>query len=168
MVLTEVALNEDANDSALQRKAVQSDAMLVTTSNLDPCIIRFAQASISAQFRNWQSLDDTIKGLLDDEIKVDDIPPLEVVQDGNDYYSLSNRRLFVFRVMASLKKLSSVRVILMSKSSPRVTRLAISPRLGYAATKWERCFSTKNNGVEVIVSKPGSQYLQFQSSASLS
>ena len=54
--------------------------------------------SISSTFRNGTPLDDTIDRLLGGEIQASAFPPPEVVEYDGRFYSLSNRRLFVYRV----------------------------------------------------------------------
>ena len=78
-------------------------------------------------------------------------PPLEVVVRGRNLYSLSNRRLFVFRVCAGLGLLTDVKVCLLSMDNARVRRKKWDYRLGRMASKWERAFSITNDGLTVVV-----------------
>ena len=55
----------------------------------------------------------------------------------------------------------SVPVQILSKSSERVQRLAFDSRLGRAASKWERAFTTTSDGLKVTVGEPGSSYIKL-------
>lgn len=167
-----------ANDSLTCRNASPSFADTSTlhmvgvgcvppTTQLDPRQIRFTHDRISPSFSSGIGLDDTIESILTGQMKVDTIPPLEVVEHHAQYYSLSNRRLFVFRVLASLGKMSRIAVKIVPPSSPRVMQLAVDKRLGCVASKWERALSTKNNGVSVEVGRSGSRYYKHHFSCLL-
>ena len=56
--------------------------------------------------------------------------------------SFSNRQLYVARSRANRGRLHSVRVRVRSKFSPYLLEVKYDVRLGRAATKWERSFST--------------------------
>ena len=76
----------------------------------------------------------------------------KVTQYDGVLYSLSNRRLFVFRVVANLTKGGiKCKVHLYSGDHPRVQEQRYDHRLGREATKWERAFSTKCEGKWVHV-----------------
>merc|ERR1712094_105532 len=67
---------------------------------MSPKEIRFTHGSISFCFRNSQTIDETIKRILANEMSFEDLPPLELTTFNDSWYSLSNRRLFVLRVLA--------------------------------------------------------------------
>lgn len=73
------------------------------TLRLHPHEIRFTHGRISFCFKDGKKVDDTIEKCLARAACFEDAPPLQVVQNPKDgcYYSLSNRRLFVARVLAS-------------------------------------------------------------------
>ena len=76
----------------------------------------------------------------------------KVTQYDGVLYSLSNRRLFVFRVVANLTKGGiKCKVREYSGDHPRVQEQRYDHRLGREATKWERACSTKCNGRWVYV-----------------
>ena len=65
---------------------------------LSPYDIKYTQRSISCYWRyGTETIDDTLDELFNGEICVDDIPPIRVVQYYGEYYSLDNRRLWVFK-----------------------------------------------------------------------
>jgi hypothetical protein len=64
---------------------------------IDPHLIRFSQSSIRYRFGNGTTIDDLAQGLKNGQIKVDDVPPLCLVERGGLLFSLDNRRLEAFR-----------------------------------------------------------------------
>lgn len=70
---------------------------------LHPHDIRFTHGRISFCFKDGKSVDETIDKCIAGTVRFEDAPPLQVVQNPGDgcYYSLSNRRLFVARVLSS-------------------------------------------------------------------
>merc|ERR1712032_404008 len=120
---------------------------------VEPHKLRFTHDSISWKSRNGNSLDDTIKRLLDGDISPIDFPPLEVVRgmDGT-MYSLSNRRLIVFRVLAHTNHALQIPVCIYDLHSERVQRRKYDDRLKFVASKWDRSFSTRCEGRWVNVS----------------
>ena len=76
----------------------------------------------------------------------------KVVQREGVLYSLSNRRLFVMRVVANLTRGGiTCRVCVLSGDHPRVQEVRYDHRLGKEETKWGRAYSTKNEGLWVHV-----------------
>lgn len=113
---------------------------------MNPLVIRFTQDSIDADFRHGthsgQRLDATIDAMLQDEANPDDIPMITVVRHDGHVFSLDNRRLFVFRVLAMRRGLSQVPVRIVPKSS----------------VNWEAKFTTQNDGATIRVRGDGSRY----------
>ena len=111
--------------------------MYATTRYLDvdPRTVRFTHDSINASFRNGDSLDTTIEGLLKGDLRQKDFPPIELVQHEGALYSLSNRRLFVFRVVANRWPGFCCAACLYSFDHYRVQRLAFDKRIQDWATK---------------------------------
>jgi hypothetical protein len=72
-----------------------------------PMGVLFTQDSISSSFGsgefNGQHIDTTIKQLLTEEIRVDDLPEIDVFFLDGRLHSLNNRRLFVFRVLECIR-----------------------------------------------------------------
>ena len=70
---------------------------------LKPHDIRFSHDRISFCFKDRKLVDETIEKCLSGASSFEDAPFLQVVQNPSDglYYSLSNRRLFVARVLSS-------------------------------------------------------------------
>ena len=78
-------------------------------------------------------------------MKFDDFPFLECVEKDGKVYSLSNRRLYVARVLFGMGVVTGVSVDLLPFQHPRVHRVKDSK------TKRERAFSIRNDGLSVIV-----------------
>lgn len=113
--------------------------------SLDPRTIRSTHGTISFCFSNGNRVDDVIDRIQSntDTLCFDDLPAIQVVKRDDVFYSLSNRRLFVARVLANKGLLPKVRVHVFDMSSGR-TQLMKDGR-----TKWERSFSTRNGGLWV-------------------
>ena len=120
---------------------------------VDPGIIRFTHQSISASFRAGDRLDDVISRALDEGASVmDPFPPMELVTVGSKIYSISNRRLFVFRCLVARNVCKAAKAVMYSCGDARLLRCRFDPGLGRWATKWERSFSTQCDGLFVEVS----------------
>eukprot|EP00747_Dinoflagellata_sp_TGD_P180002 gnl/TRDRNA2_/TRDRNA2_31734_c0_seq1.p1 gnl/TRDRNA2_/TRDRNA2_31734_c0~~gnl/TRDRNA2_/TRDRNA2_31734_c0_seq1.p1 ORF type:complete len:324 (-),score=25.09 gnl/TRDRNA2_/TRDRNA2_31734_c0_seq1:10-981(-) len=118
---------------------------------LDPFDVLFTHGTISARFRNGNHIDDTIAAVSAGRLAPEVFPPLEAVRHSDGLFSLSNRRLFLFRVLAVQGKVNSVRVELFEPDSERVRQLKWDWRLHRFASKWDRAFSTQNGAQSVRV-----------------
>jgi hypothetical protein len=78
---------------------------------LCPFYVRFTHDRISNTFRNGTNIDDAIRRILRQEMDPHQFPPIEVVRFGGHVYSLSNRRLFMYRVLAQQGCIESIRAI---------------------------------------------------------
>ena len=119
--------------------------------NVDPRRVRFTHDSINHKFQNGKSLDETIFNILYRNLKVKKFPPIELVQHEGVLYSLSNRRLFVFRVVANQSPGFRCAACLYSFDHYRVQKLAFDKRTHTIASKWDRSFSTTCGGLWVHV-----------------
>lgn len=125
---------------------------------LDPFELRFTHASISCRFRAGMHLDDAIDAVRTRELDPATFPPIDAFElhDGEGparLFSLSNRRLFVFRCLHMLGLLPGgvVRVLVHPWRSDTLQRSRYDERLGRVAPKWERSMSTINRGASVVV-----------------
>lgn len=136
-------------DTELLRRSLKSaqqqlaDMAGGTLEELDPREIRFTHDSISFCFRSGAQLDTVIKSILDGQVSHEEFPPLEVTQVDGKWYSISNRRLFVLRVLASRGLVKTTAGIVYAEHGARLRKL----RDG--RTKWQRSFSTTNDGRSV-------------------
>lgn len=93
-------------------------------------------------------IDATIDGVLEGRLPLCAFPPIEIVWFQGQLFTLSNRRLFMFRVLASLGATTSVQTL--PATPERLTQKQWCSRLGCCASKFERSFSTSNGGCIVI------------------
>eukprot|EP00700_Malawimonas_jakobiformis_P000842 EC719635.1.p1 GENE.EC719635.1~~EC719635.1.p1 ORF type:complete len:97 (+),score=3.53 EC719635.1:113-403(+) len=65
---------------------------------VDPARVRFMHAKIRPVFSDGRRLEDTLADIVSGKVKVEDIPQIVVIQVGSDqFYSMNNRRLWVFK-----------------------------------------------------------------------
>lgn len=90
---------------------------------LRPGNIRFTQDSVGSRFTDGRFVSDTFHQLLDGRISVDDIPAIETVVDGGEWWAVTgNRRLYVFRLLETLGVVQTIPVDVMSMGSYDVRR----------------------------------------------
>lgn len=78
---------------------------------LDPEIIRFTHSKIRKQFSGCaKMLSDTLSELENKLIAPNDIPTITVLFDGTHYYSMNNRRLWIFKQCKQKNILSTIKV----------------------------------------------------------
>merc|ERR1712242_211238 len=85
-----------------------------------------------------------------------------VVKYQGSFYSLSNRRLFVFRVPVMLNKLKTVQIKLVPMDADIIQKQKYSQKLGREASWWDRAFTTRNEGRTVRVRGQGSRFSELQ------
>jgi len=99
---------------------------------------------------------DVVNGKLDPHA----FPPVEaVMHEGRLWVVRGNRRLFVFRVFATLGAVQSMSMVLLPSNSKTMQVQRWDTRLGRFASKWDRSFSSTNGGQWVRVD---SQSLSLQ------
>ena len=107
---------------------------------LSPAKIRFMQDSISYKFRCGGYVNDAIEKIAKKEMRVDTLPMIQVLKKDGLYYSLDNRRLYVFRVLHYRGLLDRLKVKLVPTDRFQV---------------WK--FTTKNNGQSLYVRRRKTQ-----------
>lgn len=75
---------------------------------IDPLRVYFTFSRIRPQFSCGRRVRDTLDELLNDRIPVHSLPTISVLTDGENLFSLNNRRLFVFKELAKAGKLTTV------------------------------------------------------------
>lgn len=117
---------------------------------VDPLNVRFTHDCISAKFRGQdQTLDEVVYHICYGRMQFKELPPLEVIKFNDCLWSLSNRRLYIARVLRNWDVIAKVSVGIHAFTSPYLTNLKYDERLKRYATKWERCFSTKTEGKRI-------------------
>lgn len=86
---------------------------------LDPSRIYFTNSKIRERFAHGKPIQETLDELIQGQITVDHIPKIRVIYDAvNDrYFSLNNRRLWVFKQLHQMGRLSEVEVELRTPTS---------------------------------------------------
>jgi len=109
----------------------------------DPFEIFFTHNCIGSRFRNGTVLDDAIRGILESGMPGSAFPPMCVTRYPGDgrLYSLSNRRLFLFRVISNYGVLQQVNVHLYPFDDSTVVQ-----RVKEGRPKWVRAFTTRVDG----------------------
>ena len=67
------------------------------TTTIDAASVRFSQSSISRNFSTGGTIDDLAAGLRNGSINPADIPPIRLVEQDGNLFSLDNRRLWSFQ-----------------------------------------------------------------------
>jgi hypothetical protein len=144
---------EDLSETSSAVASVTLDAMRFQPGGVsldaDPMNIRFTRDSIYTTFASGTVIDDTIDdALLIGARAVSAFPPMEVVEKEGCWYSMSNKRLFVFRVLATHGVLPLVQIVLYQASAPRIPGVRYEERHD---NTWECTFTTQCGGVCVRV-----------------
>ena len=66
--------------------------------------VRWSHDAVYDHFKDGTSVFETVVELLNGKLKLQDLPPLQLVKKGGQYYSLSNRRLYAIRQYLNLPK----------------------------------------------------------------
>ncbi|XP_076824816.1 uncharacterized protein LOC143470521 isoform X3 [Clavelina lepadiformis] len=87
--------------------------------SLKPSEIRFTQDSIAMYFQNGEAINNVCERIALGELNIDDFPKIEVVPLDEFYFSLDNRRLYMFRVLEILGVTARVPVIFKNPTTDR-------------------------------------------------
>jgi hypothetical protein len=80
--------------------------------------IGFSQSTIKPSFKNGTSVEDCINGIRKGTVSIREFPLIRVVWVNNQYISLDNRRLFVFKSSLSYKRDQNIKVVLCLPTDP--------------------------------------------------
>ncbi len=69
----------------------------VATNTVDPNTVRFSQDSAGATFRDGRSVSDMSADLKSGALNPSDVPPIRLVDQGGELFTLDNRRLIAFQ-----------------------------------------------------------------------
>ena len=64
---------------------------------IDPNRVRFNQSSINHRFRTGHTIEELADALHGGRVRVEDLPPIRLVERGGLLFTLDNRRLEAFR-----------------------------------------------------------------------
>ena len=114
---------------------------------LPPSEVFFTHDQISKQFRSGTGLDQAIDDIVMGVLSFDDFPPPICTKYDGCIFSLSNRRLFVARVLEQLGKLPTMKIQILPWEHQYLQRNCQFTGM----TKWESAFSTTVGGKFVRV-----------------
>jgi hypothetical protein len=79
------------------------------TANVDPQMVRFAHSKIKPVFSCGRTIEDTLTQILSGTLKICDIPQITLIEGPLDkktnqqwFFSLNNRRLYLFKRLREL------------------------------------------------------------------
>ena len=91
---------------------------------IDPLTIYFTHSKIRKQFSgNGKLLQETLHEILTGTTLAEDLPKIRVIFDGNRYYTMNNRRLWVYKELSKAGKLDKIKVELRQAASKSEARL---------------------------------------------
>ncbi len=79
-------------------------------TEIDPSVIYFTHSKLRKKFSDGKLVEETLKQVLDGNLKAEDLPKIKVMYDPatERYISMNNRRLWVLKQLNSLGKLQSI------------------------------------------------------------
>lgn len=87
---------------------------------INPSEVRYTKATIPDRFDNKQTLASVYNQIVQQKIKVEDIPPIRVTWKGSAWWSLDNRRLYLLKQLECKKMLDLVEMKQVEVSSTDV------------------------------------------------
>lgn len=109
-----------------------------------PQDIKFSHSTISCCFRSGTSVDDAITAIHDGTKSVNEFPPIHCTDfNGECFAVVGNRRLFMLRVLETLRDVDRVPVVHFGFRSQEIQHRRDGK------TKWERSYTTRNGGLSV-------------------
>ncbi|XP_045206573.2 uncharacterized protein LOC123558771 [Mercenaria mercenaria] len=115
------------------------------SKRLDPRTIRFTRDSVYDTFEDKRHLEDTLKDLKDGKYDVETIPRITVVPKDGVYFSLNNKRLWVFKEYAKFVENTKNEV------------LQVPVKFGTLKMLISSGMTTTNEGEKVMVRAKGSE-----------
>ena len=93
------------------KKKTAAKSNITDSYMLDPSIIRFTHSKIRPMFSGCgRRVEDTLNDLINDDISVLQLPHIAVLTINGEYYSLNNRRLYVFKELYKQNLISTIPV----------------------------------------------------------
>ena len=98
-------------DQLLFSVARRMSALIIGFVELDPEDVYFTHARVRPFFSSCgRRLDETLADIADGHTRIEDLPTITVLDAGDHYFSLNNRRLWVFKELRSRGIIEKVRV----------------------------------------------------------
>jgi len=161
MKCDQLSFSSDGGAGCVRRKiaapAVAAAVAGTVRHSLRAKDIRWCQDTIKLRFRNGELLAETLQELLRNPSMVQELPVLEVVQRGEDFYAVNgNRRLWVLKEYSAIQE--------MKGRSPLAVRVKVLNYDRLAPQSWfKERFSTRCEGtqVEIVVKHRCKNYERF-------
>jgi arabinogalactan endo-1,4-beta-galactosidase len=77
--------------------------------DIDPMIVYFTFSRIRPFFSCGRPIQETLDALIKGEVLIADLPSIQLLFDGKNYFSLNNRRLYVFKTLKQAGLIEQVR-----------------------------------------------------------
>jgi hypothetical protein len=101
--------------------------MADATVEINPRIIYFTFSRIRPMFSCGRTIDETLQALISGKQSVEDLPRISLLFDGANYYSLNNRRLYVFKALQDAGVVSTIPARLKAVPNTKRMREKYSP-----------------------------------------
>ena len=88
---------------------------------VDPSNVYFTFSRIRPLFSCGRHIETTLEALRSGEMSIESLPPITLLSDGKNLFSLNNRRLYVFKTLRNEGKISTIRARL--KMMPKTKRM---------------------------------------------
>lgn len=76
--------------------------------SIDPSIVYFTFSRIRPKFSCGRTVEDTLRELIEGRLDLQTLPRITLLHDGRNYFSLNNRRLYVFKRLREAGVISTV------------------------------------------------------------
>lgn len=93
-------------------KLSENVSSVMATKQLFPSEIRFSSDSIPSKFDDGRDVNEVAENVCNGQVSIGDIPIIQLVRRDQKYYSLDNRRLYVFRVGQIRKRVGKIPVLI--------------------------------------------------------
>jgi hypothetical protein len=87
-----------------QQGAKNSDEL-----DIDPALVYFTFSRVRPFFSCGRPVQETLDALLSGSLSTSELPSITLLHDGTNFFSLNNRRLFVFKTLRQAGKIATVR-----------------------------------------------------------
>jgi hypothetical protein len=99
---------------------------------LDPNIIYFTHSKIRERFSGCgKTIEETFNELKSKKIKIEEIPKIKVLFDGEKYYSENNRRLYLFKKCKENGLLVMIDVVIKNIKNPQKNIYSLNAKIAY-------------------------------------
>lgn len=79
------------------------------TVEIDPSLVYFTFSRVRPMFSCGRPIQETLDSLLSGALSTSDLPQITLLYDGKNYFSLNNRRLYVFKTLKQAGLIKNIR-----------------------------------------------------------